>query len=196
MKNFLAVCLMLLLPLTVAAEPCPCAPLTESQNSGRATAEPGGSTEPPAPRPQAAPVVEPRAWVPLLAMVEPCPYAPPPEPAKSGQQDAFEPTGSREAASASSQVAPQAQRPVWVAPALVKKKVVVYLRDGRVYKGKLLALSDDFLRLKIGKRTEKIALTEVAGVERQRSRVWLGIAVAGLAVGAVALVFVIGASRD
>ncbi|MFQ5664268.1 MAG: hypothetical protein ACE5HL_10595 [Terriglobia bacterium] len=79
---------------------------------------------------------------------------------------------------------------------MVNKKVVVYLRDGRVYKGKLVELTDDFLRLKMRKRTEKIALTEVGSVERKRSRAWLGVAIAGLAIGAVAVAALIAAMQD
>lgn len=133
--------------------------------------------------------------VPLTAVAS-CPYAPLPEPAKSSQEATTEPSGTTETASASPQAAAEAERPAWVSPALVNKKVVVYLRDGRVYKGKLVELTDDFLRLKMRKRTEKIALTEVGSVERKRSRAWLGVAIAGLAIGAVAVAALIAAMQD
>ena len=51
-----------------------------------------------------------------------------------------------------------------VDPKLVGKKVVVHCRDGRIYKGKLLDLERDSLRLRVGKRTQQLSLSEVATV--------------------------------
>src|SRR3989304_4214005 len=76
--------------------------------------------------------------------------------------------------------------PAWVDPNLEGKTVKVYFRDGRLYEGKLVELTDEALRLKMGKRVEPIPLTEVARVERAKSnRKWLAIAVV---VGKIALV--------
>jgi len=68
--------------------------------------------------------------------------------------------------------------PAWVDPNLEGKTVKVYFRDGRLYEGKLVALTDDALRLKMGKRIQTIPLTEVARVERKPSRPWWPHAVA------------------
>ena len=76
--------------------------------------------------------------------------------------------------------------PAWVDPNLEGKTVKVYFRDGRLYEGKLVELTDEALRLKMGKRVETIPLTEVARVERAKSnRKWLAIAVV---VGTLAVV--------
>jgi len=82
--------------------------------------------------------------------------------------------------------AAQTERPAWVDPNLEGKTVKVYFRDGRLYEGKLVELTDEALRLKMGKRVETIPLTEVARVERAKSnRKWLAIAVV---VGTLAVV--------
>ncbi len=77
-----------------------------------------------------------------------------------------------------------------VDPKLVNKKVVVYLHDGRVYKGKLVELTEDFLRMRIDKRTEEVVLTEVARVERQPRNWKKAFIILAVAVG---VAFVIGA---
>jgi len=120
------------------------------------------------------------------------PSAPPPQPDGSPRDAADVAVGSTDTAAQTQQ--PQA--PAHVDQGLVKKKVVVYFRDGRVYKGKLVELTDDFLRLKVNGRTEKVELTEVAKVERAPSRAALVVAITALAVGAVALVVLIAATRD
>jgi hypothetical protein len=73
--------------------------------------------------------------------------------------------------------------PAWVDPGLKGKTVKVYFRDGRLYEGKLVEVTDEVLRLKMGKHIETIRLTEVARVERKPRRAWLPFAVAGVAVG-------------
>ena len=81
--------------------------------------------------------------------------------------------------------------PAWVDPGLEGKNVKVYFRDGRLYEGKLVELTDEALRLKMGKRIETIALTEVARVERKpRNWKWVAIAVVG---AVVAVGFIVGA---
>jgi len=75
--------------------------------------------------------------------------------------------------------------PAWVDPGLEGKTVKVYFRDGRLYEGKLVELTDEALRLKMGKHIETIRLTEVARVERKPRRVWLPFAIAGIALGAI-----------
>ena len=93
--------------------------------------------------------------------------------------------------------ASEAERPAWVDPELVKKNVKVYFRDGRVYEGKLVELTDDFLRLKMGKVTEKVMLTEVATVERQRrSGKRLFIVIGAIAAGFVIATIVVNAKID
>ena len=82
--------------------------------------------------------------------------------------------------------APQAETslpPAWVDANLEGKTVKVYFRDGRLYEGKLVELTDNFLRLKMGKRVETIPLTEVARVERKPRRLWVPFAVVGVALG-------------
>ena len=81
--------------------------------------------------------------------------------------------------------AAQTERPAWVDPNLEGKTVKVYFRDGRLYEGKLVELTDEALRLKMGKHIETIRLTEVARVERKPRRVWLPFAIAGIALGAI-----------
>ena len=73
--------------------------------------------------------------------------------------------------------------PAWVDPNLEGKTVKVYFRDGRLYEGKLVELTDEALRLKMGKRVETIALGEVARVERKPRRLWVPFAVVGVALG-------------
>ena len=81
--------------------------------------------------------------------------------------------------------------PAWVDPGLEGKTVKVYFRDGRLYEGKLVGLTDEALRLKMGKRIETISLTEVARVERKpRNWKWVAIAVVG---AVVAVGFIVGA---
>ncbi len=84
----------------------------------------------------------------------------------------------------------------WVDPGLEGKTVKVYFRDGRLYEGKLVDLTDEVVRLKMGKRIETIRLTEVARVERKPRRVWLPFAVAGVAIGTVLVVGMIAAMSD
>ncbi|MFQ5664266.1 MAG: hypothetical protein ACE5HL_10585 [Terriglobia bacterium] len=129
--------------------------------------------------------------VPLTAVAELCPFMSLPERPKGAQKDAAEATASTEAASVHPQAPPETERPAAVDPKLLNKKVVVHLHDGRVYKGKLVEITDDFLLLKMHKRTEKIMLTEVASVERQRRNKWK-IALIVLAVYA-AIGIVVGA---
>ena len=90
--------------------------------------------------------------------------------------------------------APQAETslpPAWVDANLEGKTVKVYFRDGRLYEGKLVGLTDEALRLKMGKRIETISLTEVARVERKpRNWKWVAIAVVG---AVVAVGFIVGA---
>ena len=87
--------------------------------------------------------------------------------------------------------AAQTERPAWVDPNLEGKTVKVYFRDGRLYEGKLVGLTDEALRLKMGKRIETISLTEVARVERKpRNWKWVAIAVVG---AVVAVGFIVGA---
>jgi len=114
------------------------------------------------------------------------------------------------ATSGSQEPAAKPCTPGLVDPKLLKKDVVVHLHDGRAYRGKLVELTQESLRLRMldrwdstqGKavyRTEEIALTDVAGVERQqgqRSRAWLAVAIAGLAIGAVAVGALIAAMQD
>ncbi len=86
---------------------------------------------------------------------------------------------------------------VWVNPAWVGKKVVVYLRDGTMYEGKLVDLTDDSLRLKVDEETKEVPLAEVGSVEKQQGRgPWPAIAIAGLAIGAVAVGVLIAAAQD
>ena len=81
--------------------------------------------------------------------------------------------------------------PAWVDPGLEGKTVKGYFRDGRLYEGKLVGLTDEALRLKMGKRIETISLTEVARVERKpRNWKWVAIAVVG---AVVAVGFIVGA---
>lgn len=92
--------------------------------------------------------------------------------------------------------------PLRVSPSLLKKKVVVYLRDGRAFEGKLIELTDTSLRLKMdwrefrtGKRVsriEKIQLTDVALIERKPSRAWIAAVVVG-GVGVTLLLLVLAA---
>ncbi len=86
--------------------------------------------------------------------------------------------------------------PAWVDPGLQGKTVKVYFRDGRLYEGKLVELTDEVLRLKMGKHIETIRLTDVARVERKPRRVWLPFAVAGVAIGTVLVVGMIAAMSD
>lgn len=86
--------------------------------------------------------------------------------------------------------------PAWVDPNLEGKTVKVYFRDGRLYEGKLVELTDEALRLKMGKRIETISLTAVARVERKPRRVWLPFAVAGVAIGTILVVGMIAAMSD
>jgi len=111
---------------------------------------------------------------------------------------AAEPCG-RVAKLSASETAPATQAdlpPAWVDPGLEGKTVKVYFRDGRLYEGKLVELTDESLRLKMGKRVETIALTEVARVERKPRRVWLPFAVAGVALGTILVVGMIAAMQD
>lgn len=117
--------------------------------------------------------------LPSVTVAQAGPQGPPPEPAISEQQAAADP-----------------EAPAQVDPALMNKKVVVHLRDGGVYKGKLIGLTQDSLRLKTDGRTDEIALAQVTMVERQRSRAWLGVAIAGIAVAAVAVGALIAAMQD
>lgn len=132
--------------------------------------------------------------VPLPA-VGGCQYAPMAEHPKAAQQATPEPRSSTEKPTGNEQASAKTET-ASVNPRLVGKKVVVYMHDGTTHKGKLLELTDDFLRLKMGKPTEKIPLKDIARVERQSSRLGLAVAIAGLAVGAVALVWIAVASSD
>ena len=107
-------------------------------------------------------------------------------------------TGQPAQAAANTQpVASQREDRAQVDPKLVHKKVVVQLRDGRLYEGKLVELTDDFLRLKMGKATEKVMLTEVATVERQRrSGKRLFIVIGAIAAGFVIATIVVNAKID
>lgn len=136
--------------------------------------------------------------LPFTTVGEPCAFGPLSEPSKPVQEAT---AGARDySAGANSQEAAVTQAAAHVDPKLLKKKVVVRCHDGRMYKGKLIELTPDLLGLRMGKRTERIALTEVAGVERQRSRVGRrvlqGVAAAGIVAGIVGLIWLIGASRD
>lgn len=92
--------------------------------------------------------------------------------------------------------------PLRVNPKLKKKTVVVYLRDGRTFEGKLIELTDTSLRLRIdgrdfrtGKpycRVEEIQLTGVALIERKPSRAWIAAVVVGGA-GVTVLLLVLAA---
>ena len=87
--------------------------------------------------------------------------------------------------------AAQTERPAWVDPNLEGKTVKVYFRDGRLYEGKLVELTNEALQLKMGKRVETIPLTEVARVERKPRLAWLPFAVAGVALGMIAVAVLI-----
>ena len=100
---------------------------------------------------------------------------------------------SAQAGSHAQQPASEIQGRAGVDPKLLHKKVVVHLRDGRVFEGKLVELTNDFIRLKMDKRTETISLTELASVDRRKKRNWklplvialAALAVTGIIVGAV-----------
>ena len=86
--------------------------------------------------------------------------------------------------------------PAWVDPGLEGKTVKVYFRDGRLYEGKLVELTDEVLRLKMGKRIETIALGEVARVER-KPRTWvLPVAIAGAVGGTLLILYALAVSSD
>ena len=87
--------------------------------------------------------------------------------------------------------AAQTERPAWVDPNLEGKTVKVYFRYGRLYEGKLVELTNEALQLKMGKRVETIPLTEVPRVERKPRRAWLPFAVAGVALGMIAVAVLI-----
>lgn len=119
--------------------------------------------------------------LPIATLGQQAPFSPLPVPADSSQEAAGSPA---------QEPAAKPELPARVDPGLVKKKVVVYFRDGRVYKGKLVELTDDFLRLKMNGRTERIALTEVARVDRQ-PRNWLAVAIVAAVAGPVLVLYAI-----
>ena len=100
----------------------------------------------------------------------------------------------------------QAAPPLRVNPKLRKKAVVVYLRDGRTFEGKLVELTDTSLRLRMdwrefrtGKpvsRVEEIPLADVALIERKPSRAWIAAAIAGGAAATVLVLLFLAASSD
>lgn len=93
-----------------------------------------------------------------------------------------------------------------VNPKLRNKKVVVYLRDGRSFEGKLIELTDTSLRLRIDgrdfrtgkpyRRVEEIQLTEVALIERKPSRAWIAAAVAGGVGGTLLILYLLVLTSD
>jgi len=74
--------------------------------------------------------------------------------------------------------------PTRVDPQLVGKKVLVHCRDARLYKGKLLELDADFIRVQIATGIEHLSLTDIALVERQPglSKAWVAVAIASAAI--------------
>ena len=86
--------------------------------------------------------------------------------------------------------------PAWVDPNLEGKTVKVYFRDGRLYEGKLVELTDEVLRLKMGKHIETMRLTEVARVERKPRNWVLPVAIGAAVGGTLLILFVAAASSD
>ena len=60
--------------------------------------------------------------------------------------------------------------PVQVDRELLNKKVIVHCRDGRVYKGRLLEISENSLSIDTVTGIVKIPTAEVTGAERGRGR--------------------------
>lgn len=100
------------------------------------------------------------------------------------------------APTAAQESATQPQPPLRVDPSLLKKKIVVYTRDGSVYEGKLIEVTDDTLHLKRNGTVKSIPLVEVAVIERRRSRAALFVGIAGAVTGTLALLWLLGASSD
>jgi len=94
-----------------------------------------------------------------------------------------------------------------VDPKLVHKKVVVRLHDGRTYQGRLIQYDQEFIELEVKRqwdtiqrkavvRTERIPLAQIAFIERQPSRKWLGIGIAAGAADTFLVLLLIAASSD
>ncbi len=130
----------------------------------------------------------------------PCPFGSGPEPREPSAEETTGPNPPIETADSQPAV-PEPQPPVRVDPKLVNKKVVVRLRDGQVYKGKLLEIAKEALRLKVKGRLETLQRAEVSSVELQpqqpskRRKVLLVTAVVvgiGFLIGAIVAAAVTG----
>jgi len=88
---------------------------------------------------------------------------------------------------------PQILARVKVDPKLVGKKVIVYTRDGKVLKGKLVQLGSDSMRLRIPSedRIEELPLNNIAWVERQPASSKPALTVLAV-VATIAIIYVVG----
>jgi len=82
--------------------------------------------------------------------------------------------------------------------ALIGKEVKVVCRDGRVYKGRLIELTPDSLRLQVAARIETFLLTDVATVTEQPgvNKALLATAIVGLGAALLVLFVVRRATSD
>ena len=88
------------------------------------------------------------------------------------------------------------QRSLEVDPQLLKKKVEVHTKGGRVYRGKLIEIAPSYIKVRTNGTTEQIDLEGIATIQRQKARVGLALGIVGIAIGGIGLVVLIVASRD
>lgn len=126
----------------------------------------------------------------------PCPFASGPEPRQPAPEETVGPNPPIETAD-SQPAAPEPRPPVRVDPRLVNKKVVVYLRDGRVYRGKLIKLTGNELVIKNSQGEKEIPVEQVETVQREsRSRRRLFIIAGAIAAGFLIATLVANAKID
>lgn len=77
-----------------------------------------------------------------------------------------------------------------VDPKLLNKKVSVYLQDGRVYRGKLVELTDEYLIVKTRDGSQRVSRADITSIEQEPRNKWkvlsivlIVVAVGGLIVG-------------
>lgn len=87
-------------------------------------------------------------------------------------------------------------RSLAVDPQLLKKKVEVHTKGGRVYRGKLIEIAPSYIKVRTNGPTEQIDLEQIATIQRQKARVGLALGIVGVAIGAIALVVLLVASSD